>query len=629
VHSSRIGSAVTAARASGLRVVDTFDRVGVAVAVGLPSQVTAVAGRSGVTKVEPNAPITLALATSNQATRGEEAYRGFTVESTPPVDVAGVSGAGSSIAIVDSGIDGTHPMFVKDGVSKVVRNLKLACALLTACTGDPGDALDETFVDVPGNDSDTPSLGGHGTHVAGIAAGYPVTTSDGRSFHGAAPGASLVGLSVGQVISVYGGAAGMNWVLEHHDEPCGAGVALAACPPIRVVNNSWGPLGGGEFDPDDVVSKIQDQLVAEGVTVVWAAGNDGGDGSENLSNPPGQSPTPGILMVANYDDGNSGNRDNSVDGTSSRGEQGRPETYADVSAPGTNITSACRAYLAVCGTGFDTADPDYNTISGTSMAAPHVAGIVAQLLEASPTSTPGELEDVLEDTAHRFAGGGDYENDPRNADSPTSFDKGHGLVDVVAAESSLLGLTGPAVSVECAPDAPVVVDRSGDATRVITETPLPSEPSVDVIEGRVAWQNPAAVFTIKVADLGESAPAGTTGIYFDYFFSYGGAEYYLGAQRSTATGETFELGRIVTTRETLIDSLPGSFDPATDTITIRIPNQLLAGAGLTPLADGTVLSGFSIVSRRQYDAVAISFIPDADSADGTCPYTIGFGAGTP
>lgn len=99
------------------------------------------------------------------------------------------------------------------------------------------------------------------------------------------------------------------------------------------------------------------------------------------------------------------------------------------------------AHLPICSSLDD--DPNYGTISGTSMAAPHISGIVAQVVQASPALTPAEIEDLLEDNAFKFTAGAAYEADPANADNTTSFDKGHGLVDVKAAVAELRGVTIP------------------------------------------------------------------------------------------------------------------------------------------------------------------------------------------
>ena len=104
------------------------------------------------------------------------------------------------------------------------------------------------------------------------------------------------------MLFIIGADAALNWVLENHDGPLRRRRPGQQCPPIKVTNNSYGPSGGGEFDPQSATAKLQRALVAEGVVTVWANGNDGGDGSESLSNPPGMDPTGGILSVASFYD---------------------------------------------------------------------------------------------------------------------------------------------------------------------------------------------------------------------------------------------------------------------------------------------------------------------------------------
>ena len=123
---------------------------------------------------------------------------------------------------------------------------------------------------------------------------------------------------------------------------------------------------------------------------------------------------------------------------SSRGVAADPSTWPDISAPGENINSSCRPYLPICSTGLAPSNGPgpldigtFNTISGTSMAAPHIAGIVAQLFQADPTATPARDRGGAEGhgvPVHRRRG---LQAAP--AGYTTSFDKGNGLVDVVAA----------------------------------------------------------------------------------------------------------------------------------------------------------------------------------------------------
>ncbi|MGY1724951.1 S8 family serine peptidase [Blastococcus sp. SYSU DS0533] len=431
VHGTDVAAARAAVAATGMRTVTEYERIGVVVASGTAGQVEAARSRPGVTYLEGNTPIEFAQETSHLATRGAEAAATLTGANGLPLD-----GSGVSVAVIDSGVDPNHPSFLEPGGgSAVVANLESLCLLETTTTP-------ECVVRVPSVvDTDTLSVGGHGTHVSGIVAGRPTTLSDGGQVQGAAPGASLVSISTGAVLLIVGADSALNWVLENHEAPCGAGVPADVCPPIKVTNNSYGPSGGGEFDPNSATVKLQRALAAEGVVTVWAAGNDGGDGSTSLTNPPGQDPTGGILSVASAFDRDTGTRDGAVSGYSSRGAAADPSTWPDLSAPGENITSACRPYLPICATGLDFRNGPglldlgtFNTISGTSMAAPHVAGIVAQLFQADPTATPAEIEAALKGTAYRYADGAAYETVDGYA---TSFDKGAGLVDVVAATEAL------------------------------------------------------------------------------------------------------------------------------------------------------------------------------------------------
>jgi serine protease AprX len=427
VHGATLGDAERAVKATGMRRITTFRKIGVVVASATKQQIEAARTQPGVTYLEGNQPITGLAATSQLATRGLEAR-----QTLIGANGAALEGSGVSIAVIDSGIDPTHPAFAG---GKVVRNLKSVCL-------DESRTDTNCIVDVPTTvDTDLLSVGGHGSHVASIAAGRGVTLSDGTVVSGAAPDAKIVSLSTGAAVAILSADASLNWVLEHHNAPCGDSVLAAYCPPIKVVNNSYGPQGGGKFDPNSVTVKLQRQLVKEGVVMVWAAGNDGGDGSTSLTNPPSQDPTGGVISVASYNDQGTGTRTGPVSTFSSRGVKNDPSTWPDISAPGENIVGACRAYLLVCSTGLKPQSGpglldvgSYNTLSGTSMAAPQIAGIVALLFQANPTATPAEIEKVLKSTALRYSNGAPYQQVDGYS---TSFDKGTGLVDTVAASKAL------------------------------------------------------------------------------------------------------------------------------------------------------------------------------------------------
>jgi subtilisin family serine protease len=433
VHGTDIAAARAAVKTTGMRPVTEFRRIGVSVAQGTAAQIQAARAKPGVTYLEGNSPISFLDETSNTATRGAEAAATLTGANGHALD-----GSGVSVAVIDSGVDPTHPYLKNaDGSSAVVASLKSVCL-------DESNTSSNCVLPVPNTlDTDTISGGGHGTHVNGIVAGRPTTLSDGTKLQGAAPGASLVDISTGAVLLIVGADSALNWVLENHDHPCGASVPASTCPPIKVTNNSYGPTGGGTFDPNSATVKLQRALAADGVVTVWAAGNDGGDGSSSLTNPPGQDPTGGILSVASYNDQETGTRDGTVSSYSSRGAKADPSTWPDISAPGENIDSSCRVYLPICSSGLAPKNGPgpldigtFNTISGTSMAAPHIAGIVAQLFQADPTATPAQIEAALKGSAYRYSDGAAYTS---AGGYTTSFDKGTGLVDVVAAVARLRG----------------------------------------------------------------------------------------------------------------------------------------------------------------------------------------------
>jgi subtilisin family serine protease len=557
------------------------------------------------------------------------------------------------VAVIDTGVDGTHPFFRRpDGTSKVVVNLKSVCHQVAAVAVDV-NALDACWAPVLSNDSDSASVGGHGTHVAGIVAGVPtavrwsVATATQRTLSGAAPGATVVALSVGQVVSMYGGNTGLNWVLNHHSAPCGPAVSAAVCPPIRVTNNSYGPTGGSTFDPEGVTAKLQRALVKAGVVTVWAAGNDGGDGSGKDvagryagTNGPGNDPTPGILMAASYDDKRRGSPDEELSSFSSRGIQGKPETYPDLAAPGDGITSACRPGLAVCAQGLDPWDgpgPNdlmtFNTISGTSMAAPYVAGVVAELLQLDPTLTPGQVEIALENGAHPFSAGAAYETDPTNPGSLTSYDKGHGLVDVLASAQLVRdgGIVVPQPAAKpvpppYVPPAGVVTcstafaDPRGDATQFLGYD-QPNRAELDLRGGRWRWDGDTLTAVFLVDDMGTARRPGSTGDHYSWTVApQGGEPFEIVTYRGNLSSSYLARGtNTASLRSSEFVDLPGT---GADEIRVSVTDaELQALAGENP----RLVAGLTLATTRAGAAEMMANAPvQADDATGgSCSYVVG------
>jgi serine protease AprX len=620
VHSDTIEAATRAADTAGLELVERWARIGVAVAAGNPDAIRRLAADPSVSYVEPNRQVEWALDSAHIASRAQEA-RGPASGLFNPADLP-YDGTGVTIAINDSGIDALHPMFVENGTSKVVRNLRQMCHSAAPCN---------EWIDVDNSDV----AHGHGNSVAGAAAGFERIANNGRTVRGAAPGAMLVGLGSGATpFWMDGVLSGLNWVLENHLDPCGD----RSCPPIRVVNNSWGPPGDLRFNPDAAASKLSDQLVAAGVVVVFAAMNNGGDGSVNQVNAYAQNPTPGVIGVANYDDAGMGSRDYGLHPSSSRGLKTDPTTYPDLAAPGSGITSACTYTAPYCRTlEYDQLDidPYYATSYGTSLSAPYVAGVAALLLEANPALTPAEIEFLLEHTAYQF-GPADYVTDPRNPNHTTSYDRGHGLIDVTAVLAAVLDRPAPAGPV--CDGSGVIVDPEGDATDVVLRTGLPPTASDRELDITQAWvsTDPSTGdlrFTVRVADLlppPSFALAGRTvrepmiGDYFRFYFTYRGTRYELHMERLSGPAEesvAFSLQTSGAVRDVIAEGLQGDFDHQGNVVWAVVPSDAFKGGdpALPVITTGDILGSLEVLSQRRAAQATLT----ADSAVGGCPYIVG------
>jgi len=336
----------------------------------------------------------------------------------------GDDGSGEVVAVVDTGIDGTHP----DLMDRVIENVEIAMDSGDFAPGlNPGLPSAVVAQECP-TVCNTDAFG-HGTHVAGIVAGTGAASSGLE--RGVAPGTKLVGVSISQsglTLEFYA-LAGLDYVLSHPELG------------ITAVNNSWG-LNEPEFDPTTPVNQATKMLHDKGVTVVFAAGNSGENAAPRDDQPVSASDctpesencvintnsvAPWVVSVAagaNVRDGGLGVQ--RLADFSSRGDdvvhdvKGVLTSFMpDITAPGSSILSAADSASAIgnpavcagvgdparCTLDRDpTTAPFYTALNGTSMAAPHVAGAIAVLQGRAKRSlhralTPDEMLVVLTSSA--------------------------------------------------------------------------------------------------------------------------------------------------------------------------------------------------------------------------------------
>ncbi len=305
---------------------------------------------------------------------------GGRVERLPNIEKVwdkGFRGQGQRIVVIDSGIH-PHP----DLKDKIVEWVDFSKAKKAA-------PLDEY---------------GHGTHVAGVAAGSGVSSNG--EISGIAPDAELVGL---RITTVAEAIKALQWCVENKDEMN-----------LKVINMSLGEVArrGHKFDPWALAVQ---KATEAGLVVCVAAGNEGPN--------PGSISTPGIypgaITVGAYDSkGTADMSDDTVWKNSSQGPTIDGVSKPDVLAPGVSIFGPLAP-----GSGLDNAalphrGSDYFAISGTSQATPMIAGLAALLLQANPELDAEGIKAIM-----RKASG----EPPIHPASGKAAPDGAGLVDAAKA----------------------------------------------------------------------------------------------------------------------------------------------------------------------------------------------------
>jgi serine protease AprX len=311
----------------------------------------------------------------------------------------GVDGKGIGIAIIDSGIDANHPD-LKLG-TKVVQNVKIVG--VSAEDSPTGSSIVQVIENLPNSDTSS----GHGTHVASTAAG--TGDASGGYYAGVAPGAHLVGIGTGDTLFVFYALEGFDYAIANRGKYN-----------IKVISNSWGSTmePGEPFDPDNPINVASKTAHGLGMTVLFAAGNSG-PGTDTMNR---YSIAPWVIGVANaLKDGRT------LSNSSSRGRYQDDLVRPTVTAPGTDIVAARapNTILPPLSADLDANIqpewiPYYTHMSGTSMACPHVAGVVALLYQSNASMTPDLAKRILVNTATPMP---DYE----------AYAAGAGMVNAYAA----------------------------------------------------------------------------------------------------------------------------------------------------------------------------------------------------
>jgi serine protease AprX len=303
-----------------------------------------------------------------------------------------VTGRGIGVAVIDSGVDGTQGDF-----GNLVQNVKIIAPIVDV---DLGGYL---YLE---NQSNTDLTSGHGTHVASTIGGTGVRS--GGRYTGIAPEADLVGIGAGDALFILAALQGFDYALDPDHR---------AAYNIRVISNSWG--SSGRFAPYDPISIASKRAYDEGIVVAFAAGNEGP--AADTLNP--YSASPCVVSVA------AGDKQGRLADFSSRGVPGDDLHHPDITAPGVDIVAARAVTGAVTPPYTDdlTYGAFYSQISGTSMATPHLSGVIALMLEANPALNLDGVLDILAATARPMY----VPADP--ATQHAVWEVGHGYVDARAA----------------------------------------------------------------------------------------------------------------------------------------------------------------------------------------------------
>ncbi len=352
-------------------------------------------------------------ATGSAATRAAQSNVGPTLVGATALwgSSLATAGQGIKIALVDDGIDQAHSYFDPSGYTYPAGFPKGNTAYTTrkviVARAFPSPSTSWKYANTPFD----PKYSFHATHVAGIAAGdhdTPTGPAGGSLVSGVAPAAYLGNYKALTVPT-------NDYGLDGNSPEIAKAIDQAVADGMNVINLS---IGEPEVQPRrDIVVQALDNAAAAGVVPVAAAGNDfEGGGLGSVGSPAN---TPAAITAAASTLGGDGTRPDVVASFSSAGPT--PVSLLpkpDVTAPGVSVLSSV--------------PPDrFELLDGTSMAAPHVSGAAALLLQRHPTWTVEQLKSALAST-------GDPVHPSGSPAEVSTLREGGGRIDLVRADKPLL-----------------------------------------------------------------------------------------------------------------------------------------------------------------------------------------------
>ena len=382
-----------------------------------PSLLDAIAARNDVSLITPNYGIELIEParrmpdeTNNGATRAPE--QGLVAIGALDVWAMGYTGQGVVVSNMDTGVDGGH-----EALASRWRGLNPLYA------GNPQWA----FYDPYTNNNNFPfDSGSHGTHTMGtVCGGLPGDEI------GVAPGAEWIAAcpidrsGIAQTVS--DAILSFQWFVNPDGNP------LTSFDVPHTNSNSWGLVTAHGYPPcDQTFWSFIDNCEAAGVIVLFSAGNEGSSGLRR----PGDRATDDFtnMAVAAVDPYNG----NSIASFSSRGptnctSSGTSAIKPDIAAPGVSTRSSVPG--------------GYSSYDGTSMASPHVNGVMALMLSANPDLSSEQVKTIIYDTAVDMGSAG------------KDNDFGYGMIDALAAVNVALGTVS--LTVDYPNGRPSLLDPNG------------------------------------------------------------------------------------------------------------------------------------------------------------------------